>query len=270
MATRRPVITLLTDFGGAEPYAAAMKGVIVSIQPEALVVDITHEVPPHDVPAAAFILHGCYRQFPRGTIHVAVVDPGVGGSRLPILLSTADYHFVGPDNGIFSYILAGEEMRGCHAITASHYMLSPVSSTFHGRDVFAPVAAYLARGVSPDSFGEPFDRPARFEIPRPQVLSAGRIRAAVLHVDRFGNVVLGLTAAELDQAAPPGGAGPRLRMAGGSVESSGLRETYEGAPEGKPFFLFGSTGYLEISANRASAAAMTGLKRGDFVEIEIG
>ena len=267
MPGQPPIITLLTDFGTADSYAAAMKGAILTVHPEARIVDLTHEAPAHDIRAAAFLLKSCYPYFPRGTIHVAVVDPGVGGSRLPIILTTAEQYFIGPDNGIFTYVIETEEVRDVRSITARHYMRETVSPTFHGRDVFAPAAAYLARGVSKEAFGEPVAEPVRFELPR-AVLSGRTIRASVLHVDRFGNVVLCVTRRQLEQAQERTGTRD-LRCVAGGAEISGLRMHYEGAPPGRPFFLFGSAGYLEIAADRASAAALTGLSPGDEVQIEL-
>jgi S-adenosylmethionine hydrolase len=265
-----PIITLLSDFGTADTYVAAMKGVILSIQPEARIVDLTHEIPPHDIRSASFALLSCFHHFPRGSIHIAVVDPGVGGARRPILLCTPEHYFIGPDNGVFTGIQKTQEIRGCHALTASHYMLEQVSPTFHGRDIFAPAAAWLSRGVAPHSFGDPVEDPVTLDLPKARLVDERAVRAVVIHIDRFGNVVLALTRQELERAFERTGRTQlRLAPATGAWEVTELRQTYEGAAEGRPFFIFGSTGYLEISLDRASAGEMTGLTAGAEVTIEL-
>jgi len=261
---RRPIITLLTDFGTSDGYVGAMKGAILSIQPEAEIVDISHDIPAHDVRAGAFVLKTTYRFYPRGTIHVAIVDPGVGGERLPVLLVTPDHFFIGPDNGIFSWIVRAEEVRDCRALTAAHYMRESVSQTFHGRDIFGPAAAWLARGAAKEGFGEPVGSLRTFGLPE-TIVSEKTFRTEVIHVDRFGNCVLGTTRDELERAV--GAIPPQLQASVKGVVVTGLRETYDGGPSGAPFFLFGSTGHLEIAAHRASAAGLTRLARGDSLDV---
>ena len=154
---RKPVITLLTDFGTKDHYVASMKGVILSINPRCLPIDITHQVSPHDILEGAFILANAYSFFPRGTIHLAVVDPGVGGLRKPVLLVTQNYYFVGPDNGLFTMITQKESVKQIIELDTQKYHLSKVSTTFHGRDLFAPVAAHLSLGIKPNAFGHKID-----------------------------------------------------------------------------------------------------------------
>ena len=200
MADRRPIITLTTDFGEADYYVPAMKGVIHTINPAAEVIDLTHLIPPHDIYAAAFTLMCCYKDFPRGTIHLVVVDPGVGSSRRPILVAAGDYTFVGPDNGVFSYIYQREQSARIVHLTAEHYFRPTVSNTFHGRDVFAPVAAYVSKLVDWQKMGEEISDPVRFNTPTPVVLSDKAIRGHVIHIDRFGNVITNITRNELTEA----------------------------------------------------------------------
>src|SRR6266508_4361598 len=159
-----PLITLLTDFGPADIFVGSMKGVILGINPEARIVDLTHEVPAHDIRSGAFLLYSATRCFPPGAIHVAVVDPGVGSARRPLLVSTRSYHFLAPDNGLLSYILASEPKAEIRELTAKQYFLGTVGSTFHGRDLFAPAAAWLSLDEPTDAFGPRIDDPVRFEV----------------------------------------------------------------------------------------------------------
>lgn len=272
--SERPVITLLTDFGSDGAYAAAMKGVILSILPDARIVDITHEIPPHDIRAGAFVLMSAYRQFPRGTIHVAVVDPGVGGDRSAVLAVTPDHVFIAPDNGLLSYVLDRETLTDCRTITAGRYMRHPVSATFHGRDIFAPAAAYLAGGVAPAAFGGAISSLTRLEPSVPELLDDRLLLVPVVHVDTFGNVILGAEREEIERIQRETGAGSLvcvLEVPGmdGTIEIVETRKTYDGAERGRPFFLFGSSGHLEIALNRSSAAAMTGLRPGSILEIRL-
>jgi len=182
------LITLLTDFGMKDWFVGAMKGVILSLQPRATVVDITHEIPTGDVRAGAFALAASYWLFPRGTIHLAVVDPGVGSQRKAIAVRTTDYVFLGPDNGVLSWALARQKVRAIHALENEHYFLRNVSRTFHGRDIFSPVAAHLSRGVSIKRLGPPLLDFQRLEWPEPRQRK-GRIEGQVVYIDRFGNAI---------------------------------------------------------------------------------
>jgi hypothetical protein len=263
-----PVITITTDFGTNDHFVGAMKGVIVDIVPEAQIVDISHAVQPFDVLDGALTIAQAYSYFPNGTIHLVVVDPGVGTARRPILASSDGHHFVAPDNGVLSMVYAREERIHVRHITSEHYFRQPVSNTFHGRDIFAPVAAYLAKQVDSHKFGDEIEDYVKFAAPRPKAVGENRIRGVVLKVDRFGNLVTNVSAADVPalfaaKTAP-------FKIAVGSREITDIRAAYgEGGP-GEVFGILGSMGYLEIAANRAAAAQLTGAVKGSEVMISLG
>jgi S-adenosylmethionine hydrolase len=258
-----PLITLLTDFGSADYFVAAMKGVILSINPNARVVDITHEIPPQDIPAGAFNLLAVYRSFPAQTIHVAVVDPGVGSTRRPILVAASNQFFVGPDNGIFSYIINRERDARVFHLTNEKYFRPSVSATFHGRDVFAPVAAVLSTGVKADSLGVETDDYERLDPLSPERLRNGNIRARIIHIDRFGNCVTNLTSEELTSEMIAKGA--RLNVNGKAIKTFRRFFAEQGRSNDKLFGVWGSAGFLEIAATNQSAATMLKARRGQTV-----
>jgi S-adenosyl-L-methionine hydrolase (adenosine-forming) len=211
------IITLLTDFGSQDYFVGAMKGVILSIAPHAQIVDITHEVPPQDIHAAAFNLLAAYASFPAGTIHVAVVDPGVGSQRRPLVIECAGQFFVGPDNGIFSWICEREaKSRGIHLQNESFFH-HPVSATFHGRDVFAPVAAALSRGVAAKDLGEPMSDYVALQSLALEWRADGQAEARIIHIDRFGNCVTNLTREHLSEESFASGA--KLNVKGREVSA---------------------------------------------------
>lgn len=245
-----------------------MKGVILDIVPEAAIVDVTHAIQAYDVLDGAIAISQTYSYFPTGTVHMVVVDPGVGTTRRPIIASSDGYHFVAPDNGVLSMVYAKEERIHVRHVTSDHYFRQPVSSTFHGRDVFAPVAAYLAKMVDSHKFGDEIEDYVKFAAPRPKVVSENRLRAVVLKVDRFGNLITNLT----PQDAPNlFGADPSpFKIVVGSKEITEIHSNYaEGSP-GEVFGILGSMGYLEIVANRAPAAQLTGAGKGAEVSIFFG
>src|SRR5438876_7421091 len=194
-----PVVRLLTDFGAAEVVVGSMKGVILGINPRAQIIDLTHDNPAHDIRAGGYLLHSASRHFPPGTIHVAVVDPGVGSERRPLLVTTRSYHFLAPDNGLLSYILASEPKAEVRELTAKQYFLGTVGSTFHGRDLLAPAAALLSLDEPADAFRPKIDNPVRFEVRQPQV-DEGRVVGEVLHIDRFGNLITNISQTLLREA----------------------------------------------------------------------
>ena len=253
-----PPITLLTDFGSADYFVGSMKGVILSVNPQATVVDVTHDVGPQDIEAAAFILLAGYHAFPAGTIHVAVVDPGVGSGRRPILLQAGNHYFVGPDNGIFSYVCDQESDFHFFSITNEKYFRQPVSATFHGRDIFAPVAAVLSLGVEPRELGNMINDPVRLESVRPSIMKNGKLNGRVIHIDRFGNCITNITRHDFTE---PG----LLQVAGKSIKS--FRRFFADRGRDKLFGVWGSAGFLEIAANNASAAKILGIKRGARVVV---
>lgn len=263
MSERRPLITLTTDFGEADYYVPAMKGVIYSINPSVEIIDLTHMIPPHDIYTAAFTLLCCYRDFPKNTLHVVVVDPGVGSSRRPIMVMTDDYSFIGPDNGVFSYIYQREHVNRIVHFTAQHYFRSPVSNTFHGRDIFAPCAAYVAKLVDWRKMGEEITDPVRFNVPTPAVVSDKQVRGHIIHVDRFGNIITNITSAELPEEKARSGA--RIRV--GKHEASRVLTHFAEANRDELFAYFGSAGFLELAVSRQQAARLVEARRGMDVEV---
>ena len=257
-----PIITLLTDFGLQDYFVGAMKGVILSINPAASIVDITHEIAPHNIRAAAFNLLASYEDFPAGTIHVAVVDPGVGSDRRPILIECAKQVFVGPDNGIFSWVCEREKQFRALHLTNHEFFGSPLSKTFHGRDIFAPVAASLSNGVAPEQFGPMIDDLIQLESLKPRTVDKGVTEASIIHIDRFGNCITNLTRDDFDEG---GLSVAELSVNGREVFSQ--REFFAdgGASKAELFCVFGSAGYLEIAAQNYSAANILGVQAGQPV-----
>jgi S-adenosylmethionine hydrolase len=264
----RPIITLTTDFGTNDHFVGALKGVIVDIVPEAQIVDISHAVQAFDVLDGALTISQAYTYFPNGTVHMVVVDPGVGTARRPIIASTDGYHFVAPDNGVLSMVYAREARMHVRHITSDHYFRQPVSNTFHARDIFAPVAAYLAKQVESNKFGDEIEDFVRFAAPKPKAVDENRMRGVVLKVDRFGNLITNVRpqdAPMLFEAIPD-----PFKLVVGSKEITAVYQTYaEGSP-GEVFGILGSMGYLEIVANRAAAAQLTGAGKGSEVMIVLG
>jgi S-adenosylmethionine hydrolase len=258
---------LLTDFGAEDYFVAAVKGVILDANPRARIIDITHDIPPHDIEAAAFTLLAAHSSFPSGTIHVAVVDPGVGSSRRPLLIEMHKQFFVGPDNGIFSYVLESSADSGktpaLFHLDKTKYFRQPVSPTFNGRDIFAPVAAALSNGVKPDELGMRITDCVRLPTLKPITSPDGKIQARIIHVDHFGNCITNI--ARNDLTAKMIDAGAKLRLKGKLVKS--FREYFaeETGERDKFFGVWGSAGFLEIAATNDSAAKLLKVKRGDSV-----
>lgn len=259
------VITLTTDFGTADPYVAAMKGVIAAVDPSAAVVDLSHDIAPHDVLDGAFRLRCGFPWFPPATNHVVVVDPGVGSARRPILMVTENHRFVAPDNGVLSLVPEVEEVRAVYHMTAVHYFRSPVGHTFHGRDVFAPAAAWLAKGIDPSNFGDAIDDWKRLEVPRTRTTPEGTVKGIIWSVDRFGNAISGIPRSAVE-ALRAKADGPLVLRAGKHTISSEVKAYHE-IPKDTAAFLINSFDLVEIAANRRSAARALELKRGDAVEI---
>ena len=255
------MITLLTDFGTADYFVGAVKGAILSVNPRAVIADITHEIPPQDIEAGAFTLLAAYKTFPAGTIHMAVVDPGVGSTRRPIVVNANEQFFVGPDNGIFSYICDRESSHRTFHITAEKYFRPAPGSTFHGRDIFAPVAAALSNGVKPEELGREIDDEVRLDSLDPLIKNDGKVKARIIHIDRFGNCITNITRdlfQEWENA--------RLLINGKKIRE--FRNFYGEASRIAPFAIWGSAGFLEISVNGGSAAKILRVKRGDKVVIK--
>lgn len=265
---RHPIVTLLTDFGHRDPFVGIMKGVILGVCPHARVVDLCHETAAYDVLAGSFLLRSAVRFFPPGTIHVAVVDPGVGGPRRPILAHIDDQLFVTPDNGLLSYPMAGGTVRTVRAVTAGEYLLQPVSATFHGRDVFARVAGHLARGVPPERFGPEVADAVRLTLPRPSRDASGTLTGQVIWIDHFGNCTTNIGGEDVEAFAA-GSKGPiRILLEGRPV--SGLVRFFAEAGPGGRAAIIGSTGHLELFAHRGNLARQWGVLPGAAVRLERG
>src|SRR5688500_1653944 len=258
----RPVIALLSDFGSRDHYAGTMKGVILNICPDATLVDITHDVPAHDVLDGALQLAATARYFPAGTIFLAVVDPGVGSSRRGIAAEAGDYRFVAPDNGVLTAVLREFTPKKIVELTERRYARPTVSRTFEGRDRFAPAAGWLAKGIQLTALGRPAADYQRLDIPLPQV-EESRIVGVVLRVDRFGNLVTNIDRRAVESVARSGAM--EVSAAGHTVGR--LVATYADIQPGEVCALFGSTDHLELAANSDSAADIMGLPRGAIVEI---
>jgi hypothetical protein len=248
---RKPIITLTTDFGLNDHFIGTMKGVILNIEPEAQIIDICHAVQAFDVLDGALTISQAYSYFPSGTVHMVIVDPGVGTARRPLLVTSERHHFVAPDNGVLSLIYQREERLSARHVTAEHYNLQPVSNTFHARDVFSPVAAYLAKGVDPANFGEEVTDFVRFAAPKPKPVNESTLRGVVLKVDRFGNLITNIAGGEAN---------------GGSVEIAGAQAvravTYADVERGRLVAYTGSAGYLEVAVRDGSAASLLSVGRG--------
>ena len=264
---RRPVITLLTDFGHQDPFVGIMKGVILSLCPEAVLVDLCHETVAYDILGGSFIFHLAVRFFPMGTIHVAVVDPGVGGPRRPILARIDNHLYVAPDNGLLSFPMACGSVGEVRAIMAGEYMLHPVSATFHGRDVFAPVAGHLASGVPPEKFGPEIGDPVRLAIPRPRRDPAGSLTGQVMWIDRFGNCITNIRRRDIEEFA--GGRVGGLRIVLGGRPLGELVQFYGEAGPGGRGAIVGSSDHLELFSNQGNLARQWGVAPGSPVRLEL-
>jgi S-adenosylmethionine hydrolase len=257
----RPVIALLSDFGLRDHYAGTMKGVILGIAPDATLVDISHDIPPHDVLGGALELAAAYRYFPVGTIFVAVVDPGVGSQRRGIAADVGDYRFVAPDNGVLTLVLDEHPPRRVVELTERRYARPTVSRTFEGRDRFAPAAAWLAKGIELAALGRNAGAVHRLDVPQP-VANADGIEGQVLRVDRFGNLITNIDRRTFDKVAGPG-----LEIRIGPHQVSKVVSTYADMQPDEICALFGSTDHLEVAANGGSAAGRLDLERGAPVHV---
>ena len=262
------IVTLLTDFGLRDHFVAAMKGVILSLNPNLNLVDITHEIPAQDIDSAAFALGQAYSCFPPGTIHLAVVDPGVGSARKAMAASAGTHFFVAPDNGILSYVQKSEQDFDAYEITADHYFRKPVSSTFHGRDVFAPIAAWISREIPLRQLGPALPKPVQLKIPVPAKMRDNLIQASILAVDHFGNLITNLKPGDLpvfDVEHPRA-----VKMLAGQKEITAFHRAYSEGRPGELFVVPGSTGYLEIVMKEGSAASVLNIKAGAPIGVILG
>ncbi len=258
----RQVVAIMTDFGLGESDVGVMKAVIVGITPDVHIIDITHDVPPQNVPSGAWILSYGYRYYPKGTVFVCVVDPGVGSTRNAIAVHAGNWYFVGPDNGLFSYIYAEQAVHAAVVLTNPAYHLPQVSSTFHGRDIFAPVGAHLARGVPLHELGTPVDLSTlqRIDVGPPQ-RQGSHIDAHILHVDTFGNLISSIPLS----IVPDLFTSPHVQLvfhSTGSVVDKRRRFFAEGSGDSQPFIFGDSSGYVGVAVQNGSAARVLGVGSG--------
>ncbi len=261
----RPIITLTTDFGDRDHFVGVLKGVILNINPDAVLVDINHQVHSYDIFDGAFALAQSYLYFPPDTIHLVVVDPGVGSARRPILARAGNHKFVAPDNGVLSLVYDREESVEVRHVTAEHYFLHPVSNTFHGRDVFAPVAAWLSRGVEIEKFGEAITDFTKFVAPRVKREGGNQVKGVAIKVDKFGNLITNIRPGDVPELFTENP--PRFRIVVNQHEVTALHSSYAMGQPSEIFAIIGSSGFLEIGANRDSAAKALNAGRG--VEVAI-
>ena len=260
-----PLITLLTDFGDRDYFVASVKGVILNINPQAQIVDLSHHVTPHDVADAAYLLKSCYRYFPDGTIHVAVVDPGVGTSRRPLLVSSSRYYFVGPDNGLFTHIYQDETGVEVRHLENRQYRLDSEGATFDGRDLFAPAAAWLTKGQPLGSFGRLVPNYERLPISEPSWDKHAMV-GEIVYIDRFGNLISNLTAYHIREVrGVTKRADPYIRIVGLTIDSL-VRSYGEGSAD-TPQALINSNGYVEVLLKEGRAADRLNVARGARIDL---
>jgi S-adenosyl-L-methionine hydrolase (adenosine-forming) len=259
-----PIITFTTDFGVTDPYVGTMKGVILNINPSARIVDISNAVQSYDVLDGAITISQAYPYFPKNTLHVVIVDPGVGTSRRPIIARTEHGLFLAPDNGVLSLVYEKEERVNVRHITAEHYFLQPVSQTFHGRDVFAAVAGYLSKGVDSASFGEEIKDFVRFAAPKPKAAN-GVLKGSVIKVDKFGNLITNFTPKDVPQLFGADPAAFKVKI--GKAEVTNIHSAYAEGTPGEVFVIVDSMGFLEIAMNRGAANRTIAADKGSEVVI---
>ncbi len=260
------VLTLLTDFGARDHFVASMKGVILGINNQARIIDVSHHVAPYSIEEAAFLLNSCYHYFPDGTVHVVVVDPGVGSSRRGLLVTTSRFFFVAPDNGVLTYIFENELSVEVRQIENRQFCLDSEGATFEGRDLFAPAAAWLTRGQTPGAYGRLVADYEKLTIQKPEVRD-GSLHGRVAHIDRFGNIITDITPADI-QALRTITKQKNISFEIGGVTIDNLKTHYEQGSSEKPDALINSNGYLEVFMKEGSAAEQLGVKTGTSLEIQ--
>ncbi|MGB7763286.1 MAG: SAM-dependent chlorinase/fluorinase [Bryobacteraceae bacterium] len=260
---RKPIVTLTTDFGLRDHYVGAMKGVILGICPQAQIVDISHEVTPFQISEGAFLLAQACSCFPPRTVHVAVVDPGVGTARRPILVEAAGQYFVAPDNGVLAMIYAAQPHK-VRAVSNQRYFRQPVSRTFHGRDIFAPVAAHLAAGLAAPRLGKRIHDYLRPAFLKPQRTGKRTWTGQILHIDRFGNLVTNFHSGDFPDLETR-----NVSLTIGPQRVSVVARNYAECGSGELFLIVGSSGYVEVSVGQASAARAIGCETGAPAELMV-
>ena len=260
MSKIQPTITLTTDFGLKDGYVGVMKGVIAKINPSANVIDISNNIGPQNIFQAAYVLYSTYAYFPKGTIHVVVVDPGVGSKRKIICAKINDYIFLAPDNGVLSLIISGDDSPSIREVTNKELFLPEISNTFHGRDIFAPVAAYLSKGTSRKVLGKRVEIMKEFNLPKPIRSPGGVLTAEIIHEDGFGNLITNVNKDIFDRLITRSG---NLLIIAGKKKIKKISTSYADAGDKETLAIFGSSGYLEISVRAGSARDILDLKKGD-------
>jgi len=259
------LVTLTTDFGLNDHFVGTMRGVIFNINPQAQIVDICNAVNSFDVLDGALTIAQAASYFPSDTLHVVIVDPGVGSQRRPILVTNEKHVFLAPDNGVLSLVYERSERLSVRHVTAEHYFLQPVSQTFHGRDVFAACAGWLSKGVETSKFGDEITDYIRFAAPKPKPIDEKSFKGVVLKTDKFGNLITNITPKDIPQLFEE--APPAFKLVIGKAEVTKIKNAYAQATPGELFGILGSMGYLEISANRAAASRVAGADRGSDVTV---
>jgi len=258
------VITFTTDFGTRDAYAGIMKGIVLTINPKARLIDIAHDIPPHDIINASFMLANAYEYFPAGTIHIAVVDPGVGGGRKNIAVFTEKYFFIGPDNGIFSIALSNEKVSEIREIKNYPFVMKKISNTFHGRDVFAPCAGYLSMGKNFSNIGPVINNIKHLEYPKVNI-NRNTLTGEIMSIDSFGNMITNISEKVLRSFIGK----QKFEIYFTSERFNKIENTYNDVPIGRPLALFGSSGYLEISMNGGSASSYFMTPLGSTITIQL-
>jgi S-adenosylmethionine hydrolase len=262
------IITLLTDFGIEDAYVGTIKGVILSVNPSAMIVDITHQIDPQDLIEAAYVIKSTYRYFPKGTVHVIVVDPGVGSDRAIVALEMMGHIFLAPDNGVLTLLMDEGRIDSITRVKNSHYFLEPLSQTFHGRDIFAPVGAHISKGVDLKKLGSGLDLNdlVHLSIRKPSITDEGELVGTIVSVDRFGNCITNIDLNCLEKFYKPGFE-KNLVIAIGECEIKGLSKNYDGVGLKQPLAIIGSLGYLEIALNCGRASRHFGAQKGDPIRV---
>ena len=264
------IITLLTDFGLNDEYVGTMKGVILSVNPSAMIIDITHNIDPHDIIQAAFTIKSSYKFFPKGTVHVTVVDSGVGGSRAIIAIEMAGHIFLAPDNGILTLLIKEGNIDKIIRVDNKKFFLKSVSQTFHGRDIFAPVSAHISSGVEINQIGTPITKNdlVKLSIPEPRISDKGELIGSIVSIDRFGNLITNIDSNCLKNfCKPEAGEKPEIRI--GDSKIVGLSKSYENSEFNSPLIIIGSRGYLEIAINCGSAKKYLKAEKGDTIIVNL-
>ncbi len=260
MSTDHPIVTLTTDFGCRDHYVSAMKAVMLSINPGAQLVDVSHSIPAGDIMSGSWVLSNAAFLFPPGTVHLGVVDPGVGSTRKGIVAKVNDQIFVGPDNGLFSLAFAKRDVKGYY-IENPDYTREHISNTFHGRDIFSPVAAYASKGIKPEQFGPQAGKLETYKLPMPIVDQQG-IEGTIIHIDAYGNLITNISRSDLS-----GILNKPVKIFTGNTILDKVVSTFSDVPEGEPAALIGSSDMLEIAVNQGNAEELLNARKGDPVSI---